>query len=71
MTFLNCVLGMKMFDFFLMLFGGDMGGVSFGVYDIERSLTPLGWAVIIIFPIALIFGVIYLAARILKKTKIK
>jgi len=65
MTFLET----KIPGFFLM-FSGE-GGVSFGVYHIERSLTPVGWAVIIILPIALIFGVIYLTGKILKKTKIK
>jgi len=48
----------------LMLFGE--GKVSFGLYEIKRSLTPLGWAVVIIFLIALIFALIYLTAKILK-----
>jgi len=47
------------------------GKIAFGIHEIERSLTPLGWVVIIILPIALIFGVIYLIAKVLKKTKLK
>jgi hypothetical protein len=55
--------------FVLMLFGE--GRTSFGVYDIKRSLTPLGWAVVVILPTALIFGLIYLTAKIFKKPKSK
>ncbi|CAN5335928.1 hypothetical protein BH20ACI1_BH20ACI1_03560 [soil metagenome] len=40
------------------------------VYSVTQSLTPIGWAVVIIFPIALISG-IYLIARLIKKRKIK
>ena len=69
MTFLIGFLGTKISGFLLML--SSEGGVSFGVYHIEKSLTPLGWAIIIILPITLIFGLIYLIAKILKKTKIK
>ena len=42
------------------------GKISFGIYEIERSLTPLGWAVVIFLPIALISGLIYLILKILK-----
>ncbi len=55
--------------FVLMLFGE--GRTSFGVYDIKKSLTPFGWAVVIILSLALVFRVIYLTAKILKKLKIK
>ena len=65
MTLLVNVLGTKILCLFLMLSGE--GKVSFGVHYVERSLTPLGWAVIIILPIALVFGIIYLTAKILKK----
>lgn len=27
--------------------GGD-GGVSFGIYDVEKDLTPGGWAVVVV-----------------------
>lgn len=67
MIFLINLLGVNFLA--LMLFGEN--AVSFGLYDIEKSLTPLGWAVVIILPIALIFGLIYLAAKTLKKTKSK
>ncbi len=53
----------------LMLF--SEGNVSFGLYEIKRSLTPLGWAVVMVFLIALIFALIYLTAKILKKPKSK
>ncbi|MDQ3063033.1 MAG: hypothetical protein M3R14_09265 [Acidobacteriota bacterium] len=69
MTLLINVLGTKSLSFFLMLSGE--GKIAFGIHEIERSLTPLGWVVIIILPIALIFGVIYLIAKVLKKTKLK
>jgi hypothetical protein len=69
MEFVCNFLGTKSFDFLLLLAGE--GKVSFGIYHTEKSLTPLGWAVIIIVPIALIFGLIYLTAKFLKKTKIK
>lgn len=69
MTFLFCFVITTVRGFPLMFFGE--GGVSFGLYDISKSLTPLGWAVIIIVPPAVIFGIIYLAAKILKKPKLK
>ena len=69
MTFLFKVLATETFDFLLLLFGGE--GVSYGVYEVKRSLTPLGWAAILILPTALIFGVIYLTIKILKKPKLK
>ena len=67
MTFLINLLRVNILG--LMLFGE--GKVSFGLYEIKRSLTPLGWAVVIIFLIALIFALIYLTAKILKKPKSK
>lgn len=69
MTVLTNFLGTTFFGFLLMLAGE--GGVSFGVYHTEKSLTPFGWAIIIILPIALIFGGIYLTGKFLKKTKLK
>jgi hypothetical protein len=69
MTFPVNVLGTYILGFFLMLSGE--GNASGGGYVIEKSLTPLGWAVIIFLPIVLIFGAIYLIDKILKKTKLK
>lgn len=69
MTFLINALGTKSFGLFLMLL--EEGKTSFGVYDVSRSLTPVGWAVIVILPTALIFGAIYLAFKIIKKPKLK
>lgn len=69
MTFLNSLLLTKTFGFFLIF--SNKSGVSFGLYDIAKSLTIPGWAVVIILPLALIFGIIYLAAKIPKKTKLK
>jgi hypothetical protein len=68
MTFPVNVLGTYILGFFLMLSGE---GNASGGYVIEKSLTPLGWAVIIFLPIVLIFGAIYLIDKILKKTKLK
>jgi biopolymer transport protein ExbB/TolQ len=46
MTLLASLLGTNVLGFFLMFSAGE--GVSFGFYDIVRSLTIPGWAVIII-----------------------
>lgn len=46
MTLLASLLETKFLGFFLMFSAG--GGVSFGFYDIVKSLTIPGWAVIII-----------------------
>jgi hypothetical protein len=56
---------------FLFVYSAESGGVSFGLYDISKSFTPIGWAVIIILPLAIIFGIIYSVAGILKKPKLK
>ncbi len=69
MTFLVSLFVTKVLGFFLMF--ADDKSVSFGLYEIKRSLTPLGWALIIILPLALIFGIIYLAAKVIKKRKLK
>ena len=45
--------------------------ISFGIYDIEKSLTPVGWAAVIFLPLALIFGIIYVVMKTIKKRKIK
>ncbi len=70
MTFLHSLSGTIVPKFFLM-FAENKGGVSFGLYDISKSLTPFGMAIIIILPLGLIFGIIYLTAKILKKQKLK
>jgi len=62
MTFLINLLGVNIIS--IMLVGE--GKVSFGLYEIKRSLTPLGWAVFIVLPIALIFALVYLTVKILK-----
>ena len=69
MTFFANTLGTKILGVFLMLSGE--GKISFGVYDVERSITPLGWAVIVILPTVLLFGAVYLIVKIFKKTKLK
>ncbi len=63
------VLAATIFNWLFLLFGSE--GTSFGVYEIKRSLTPLGWAAVIILPTALLFGAIYLVVIILKKPKLK
>lgn len=62
---------MANFHNFLMFLSERSGAVSFGMYEIKKSLTPLGWAVIITAFAILIFGVIFSIKRILKKKKIK
>ncbi len=47
MTFLLSLLGTYVSGLFLM-FASEGAGVSFGFYDIARSLTVPGWVVIII-----------------------
>ena len=69
MEFAASFLITKSFDFLLLLSGDSK--VSFDVYLIEKSLTPIGWAVVITVLIALFFGLIYLTAKIFKKTKTK
>jgi hypothetical protein len=54
---------------FLVLLQGSR--VSFGIYEIKKGLTPFGWAIIVILPIALILGAIYLAVKVLKKPRLK
>jgi biopolymer transport protein ExbB/biopolymer transport protein TolQ len=48
MTLLASLLGTDVLGFFLMLSSGEGGAISFGLYDIARSLTIPGWAVVII-----------------------
>ena len=46
MTFLASLLGTSVLGFYLM-FAAEGGGLSFGIYDIAKSLTIPGWGVII------------------------
>ena len=55
---------------FLLLFE-QRGAVSFGLYDIKRSLTPFGWALVILLLLSLTYGIIYLGAKIINKSKLK
>lgn len=41
------------------------------VKTIHKELTPIGWIVVIVLPLALIFGIIFLIAKFLKKSKLK
>ncbi len=66
-TFLFNLLGTKLPNL-LLLFGEQ---TSFGIYEVSRRLTPIGWIVVIIFPLVLIFGIIYLIIKFLKKPKLK
>lgn len=59
------------FSCLLSLFDSESVSSASAVYEIKRSLTPLGWAAIVIFPTALILGLIYLTVKILRKRKIK
>ena len=67
--FLFSVLSTKAFSFILLLLGSE--GVAFGVYEVKRSLTPFGWAAVIILPTPLIFGAVYFLVKFLKKIKLK
>ena len=69
MSFLISFLTTKVLGFFLMLANDE--AISFGIYDIEKSLTPVGWAAVIFLPLALIFGIIYVVMKTIKKRKIK
>ena len=44
---------------------------SFEVHTIWKEITPIGWIVIIAFPLALLLGAIFLIAKFLKKPKLK
>jgi hypothetical protein len=64
MIFLTSLLG-----FFLML--EQKGAVSFGMYEVKKSLTPVGWAVVVLLAISLIGGIVYLGNKIGHKSKLK
>src|SRR5215204_7559502 len=53
MTFLGSLIASD-FSGFFMMFTGE-GGVSFGIYDIAKSLTIPGWGVIIILLIESVY----------------
>jgi hypothetical protein len=63
------LLEIKFLGFFLVLF--QESKISFGIYNVEKSLTRIGWAVIIFLLLALVFGLIRLTTKILKKPKLK
>lgn len=63
------IFAAKTLGFFLLLLGSE--GSSFGVYEVKTTLTPLGWATIVIIPTALVFGAIFLTVKFLKKSKLK
>ncbi len=44
---------------------------SFEVHTVYKELTPLGWFVVIVFPLAFVFGIVFLIVKILKKPKLK
>ncbi len=71
MTFLSNFLAAKPFGFLLFLLEKEGASTAFGVYEVKTNLTPMGWALIVVFPTALIFGAIYLAVKIFKKPKLK
>lgn len=52
-----------------LLFFAQMSGG--GGYTIHKELTPLGWFVVIVFPLAFLLGVVFLIVKILKKPKLK
>lgn len=46
---------------------GGQGGVSFGIHDVEKSLTPGGWAVVVVGFAMAGYGIF----RIVKRPRIK
>ncbi len=71
MTFLFNFLAKETFGFLLLLLEKKGASTSYAVYEVKTSLTPIGWALIVIFPTAVILGAIYLAVKIFKKPKLK
>jgi len=69
MTFLGSLLDANILGFFLMLTGE--GKISFGIYDIARSLTVPGWAVIIILLLQSIYMIAVGIERYLTYSKAK
>ena len=69
MTFLAFLCEKTLTLVFLMF--ADGGSISFGVYDIKKSLTPLGWAVVFVLSLVLIFGLTYFVVKVFKNLKLK
>ncbi len=69
MTFLLSLLGTYVSGLFLMF--ASEGGVSFGIYDIARSLTIPGWVVIIILLLMSIYMIAVGIERYLTYNKAK
>lgn len=44
---------------------------SFQVTTVYKEITPIGWILIIGLPIGIIFGIVYLIIKLLKKPKLK
>ncbi len=70
MTFLVSLLGTYVSSLFLM-FANEGAGVSFGLYDIARSLTVPGWIVIIILLLMSIYMIAVGIERYLTYNKAK
>ncbi len=70
MTFLLSLLGTYVSGLFLM-FANEGAGVSFGLYDIARSLTVPGWIVIIILLLMSIYMIAVGIERYLTYNKAK
>lgn len=56
---------------YLLLFGTGDKAVSFGTYDVAKSLTIPGWLVITALLLALIFGATYLVRKFFGKSRWK
>ena len=70
MAFSNDISAKTLTNFLLILGAGDKA-VSFGTYDVAKSLTIPGWIVIIVLSLALIFGARYLVRKFFGKSKLK
>lgn len=44
---------------------------SFEVTTIYKEITPIGWLVVIVLSLALIFRIVFLIVKMLKKPKLK
>ncbi|MGI9034907.1 MAG: hypothetical protein ACR2GD_02595 [Pyrinomonadaceae bacterium] len=70
MSFSNVISAKTLINFLLILGAGDKA-VSFGAYDIAKSLTIPGWIVVVTLSLALIFGAAYLTRKFFGKSKLK
>ena len=47
------------------------GEVRFGIDSISKGLTPIGWIIVLFFPLALVSGIILAFIKFVKKKNLK